>query len=210
MGRHLSWYVVPKNIEHNKNKMICLDYEFQCDEEEVKAEVYEKVTGKSSLFDYTSQEGETTRDFCKRKRDFDDNICKVAYEYIYDYGEKHQDEWCPKCHMFANGLYDTSVILAKHDIQHSYSSLYWRSKWNIKDMYLGSSETEFVRLFRDDYYYREITVEDVERALEIIQGLGVPKRNSDIKACDETMSILNFLKKWTQKEDVIVIMEDEI
>lgn len=210
MGRHLSWYVVPKNIEHDQTKRICLEYEFQGDEEDIKAEVYEKVTGESSLFDYTSQEGETTSDFCKRKRDFDYSICNVAYEYINDYDEKHKDEWCPKCHMFANGLYGTSVILAEDNIQHSYSSLYWRSKWNIKDMYLGSSETEFVRLFRDDYYYREITAEDVERALEIIEDLGVPKRNSDIEAYNETMSILNFLKKWTKREDVLVVMEDEL
>lgn len=210
MGRDLSWYVIPKNIEHDKTKKICLDYEFQGDKEDVEAEVYEKVTGESPLFDYTHLDGETTGEFFKRKKDFDDKICRITYEYISDYDEKHKDEWCPKCQMFADGLYGASVVLAKTEIHHSYSSLYWRSKWNIKDMYLGSSDTEFVRLFRDDYYYREITADDVERAIEQIKDLGVPKRNSDIEACEETMSILSFLKKWTQQEDVIVIMEDEI
>jgi hypothetical protein len=210
MGRDLSWYVIPKNIEHDKTKKICLNYEFQGDEEDVRAEVYEKVTGESPMFDYKTHDGETGKEYFKRKQAFYDNVNKVAYEYINDFDKKHMDEWCPKCHMFANGLYDTPTVLAKDDIHHSYSSLYWRSKWNIKDLYLGSSETEFVRLFRDDYYYREITAEDVERALEIIEDLGVPKRNSDIEACEETMSILNFLKKWTQQDDVIVIMEDEL
>lgn len=210
MGRDLSWYVIPKNIEHDKTKKICLDYEFQGDEEDVKAEVYEKVTGESPLFDYEHREGETTREYYARKNAFEDNVDKIVYEYINDWDEKHKDEWCPKCHMFAKGLYAASVVLAETSIHHSYSSLYWRSKWNIKDMYLGSSETEFVRLFRDDYYYREITSYDVERAIEQIKDLGVPKRNSDIEACDETMSVLNFLKQWTEREDVIVIMEDEL
>lgn len=209
MGRDLYWYVIPRNIEHDKTKNICLDYEFQGDEEDVKAEVYKKVTGKSPLFDYTNVEGETIKEYFARKKAFEDNIDKVAYEYINDYNEKHREEWCPKCHMFANGLHGASTVVAKTHIGHSYSSLYWRSKWNIKDMYLGSADTEFVKLFRDEYYYREVSVYDVERAIEQIKDLGVPKRNSDIEACEETMSILNFLKHWTEKEDVIVIMEDE-
>lgn len=209
MGRALSWYIVPKNIEHNKTKNLCLDYEFQGDEEDVKAEVYEKVTGKSPLFDYKYNENETHKEYYERKTDFEYNVSNVAWDYLHDYDDKHKDEWCPKCHMFANGLYGASAVLAKTSIHHSYSSPYWRSRWSIKDMYLGSSDTEFVRLFRDDYYYREITTDDVERALEEVKHLGTPKRNSDIEACEETTSVLNFLKYWTEKDDVIVIMEDE-
>lgn len=210
MGRDLCWYVVPRNIEHDKTKKICLDYEFQGDEEDVKYEVYEKVTGKSPLFDYKHLDGESTKEYYARKNDFENNVGKIAFEYINDWDNKHKNEWCPKCQMFASGLYDASVVLAKTSIHHSYSSLYWSSRWNIKDKYLGSSDTEFVRLFRDDYYYREVSAYDVERAIEQIQELGTPKRNSDIEACEETTSVLSFLKYWTEKDDVIVIIEDEI
>lgn len=71
MGRDLSWYVVPKNIEHDKTKKLCLDYEFQGDEEDVKAEVYEKVTGESPLFDYKYNENETHKEYYERKTNFE-------------------------------------------------------------------------------------------------------------------------------------------
>ena len=57
--------------------------------------------------------------------------------------------------------------------------------------------------------FREVSREDVLYAIESIKKLGTPLRNSDIQACEETTSVLNFLDKWTKNEDVYVIMDDE-
>jgi hypothetical protein len=208
MGRDLHWYVIPKKIEHDKTKQICLDYEFQGDEQDIKYEVYEKITNESPLFDYERREGESHKEYYERKKAFEDNVDNVNYDYKYE--KKHRDKWCPKCHTFVKGLYDSVALLDDTDIHHSYSSLYWGSKWNIKDMYLGLSDTEFINLFRNDNMYREVTQDDVKYAYETIKRLGTPLRKSDIEACEETMSILNFLDKWTKNDDVYVIMEDEV
>lgn len=207
MGRDLHWYVVPKDLQHDKTKQICLDYEFQGDEEDVKYELYEKITNESPLFNYERLDGESHKEYIKRKKDFDCNISSINYDYMYD--DKNRDKWCPKCHMFAKGLYDCVALLDSENMHHSYSSLYWGSKWNIKDMYLGASDTEFLNLFRNDNMFREVSREDVLYAIESIKKLGTPLRNSDIQACEETTSVLNFLDKWTKNEDVYVIMDDE-
>lgn len=207
MGRDLYWYVITRDIEHDKTKEICLDYEFQGDEEDVKSEVYEKITNESALFDYKPKETETMKEFFQRKKDFEQNIFNINYDYKYH--EKHREKWCPKCHMFANGLYDCLALIDTMHIGHSYSSLYWRSKWNIQDMYIGTSNTQFINLFRNDYLYREITHDDVVSAINEVKKLGTPLRNSDIEACQETMDVLNFLEKWTKHDNYRVIMEDE-
>lgn len=207
MGRDLYWYVIPKHIEHDTAKEICLSYEFQGDEEDVNAEVYEKITNKSALFDYKTQEGETMHEYYERRKKLEKDIHKVMYDYKYE--EENRNKWCPKCHMFVKGLYDCSALIDTMHIGHSYSSLYWTSRWNIKDMYLGDSDTEFIKLFRNDYYYREITHDEVVYAIDKIKNLGTPLRNSDIEACEETMNVLNFLDKWTKDDNYHVIMEDE-
>lgn len=208
MGRDLNWYVIPRNIEHDKTKELCLDYEFQGDEEDVKCELFEKVTNESALFDYSRLDGEDRSKYFKIKKEFEDKISDISYHYKYD--EEHKIKWCPKCHMFATGLYDTLALVDTMHIGHSYSSLYWWSKWNIKDMYIGSSNTEFTNLFRNDIMYREITHNDVVSAINEIEELGTPLRNSDIEACQETMDVLNFLAKWTKDDNYRVIMEDEV
>lgn len=207
MGRDLEWYVVPKNMQHDKTKQVCLDYEFQGDEEDVKYELYEKIINESPLFDHKRYDGEPDNEYYRRWKAFDENLISVNYEYKYD--DKHRDKWCPKCHMFTNGPNNCVALLDSKNIHHSYSSLYWGSKWNIKDMYLGSSETEFINLFRNDNMFREVSQEDVLYAIESIKKLGTPLRNSDIEACEETMNVLSFLDKWTKRDDVYVIMEDE-
>lgn len=132
----------------------------------------------------------------------------MAWDCINNYDGKH--DWCAKCHMFVRGIYDNPLVIAHEHIGHSYSSPYWWSKWNIKDMYLGSADDEFVRLFNPQIHYGVIDNEDVRNAIEKVADLGEPLRTSDKEACEETMRVLNFLDEWTQKEDVFVIMEDEL
>lgn len=208
MGRDLNWYVIPRDIEHDPNKRICLNWEFQKDEDEVNSEIYEKVVGSDGEFELKRRDSETITEFFKRKQAHNDVVLKVVHDYVWS--DDHKDEWCPKCDMFAKGLYESPLIVSDMHIGHSYSNQYWWSKWNIKDLYMGSSQTPFVNLFRNENTYREIEHEEVERAIEQMNELGTPLRTSDIEACDETMEVLEWLKIWTADEKYIVIMDDEI
>jgi hypothetical protein len=207
MGRDLNWYVIPRDYKHDTSKQMCLNWEFQGDEEDVNNEIYEKATSESSQFDYMRVEGETHHEYFNRRDAFHAKVKDVVYDYKWE--KSHKEEWCPTCLMFARGMYDNAMIIADEHIGHSYSNPCWSSAWNIKDLYLGSSHTSFVKLFRNDNMYREITQDDVEHAVKSIQELGKPLRNSDIETCEETMRVLEFLKKWTADPKVIVIMEDE-
>jgi F0F1-type ATP synthase beta subunit len=94
-------------------------------------------------------------------------------------------------------------------VNHSYSNPIWSSKWNIKDLYIGSANTTFATLFRDDQLIREIMDDDVDNALEFITSLGEPLHKSDKEAYEETKEILDFLKKYTSSKDFIAIIKDE-
>jgi hypothetical protein len=207
MGRDLVWYVLPKHMTHDKNKKICLDSEFQEDKELMISQLYEKITNESGDFDYKKIENETMTEYFTRKEKFQKQVQNVVYDYMHK--DIHRGEWCPKCHMFVCGIYSSELIIKSKDIRHSYSNPIWSSKWNIKSLYLGSSDTNFTNLFSSDNMYRQIEYSDVQYALRTINELGEPLRNSDKEAHEETMEILSFLGTWTQKDDVIVIMEDE-
>jgi hypothetical protein len=208
MGRDLNWYVLPKIIVHQSDKHLCFNYEFEKDKHEIEKDVYEKITGTTlTKCDWPSH-SETGIEFIRRRNQQKKDIDSISWDCINNYDGKH--DWCAKCHMFVCGIYDNPLVIAHEHIGHSYSSPYWLSEWSIKDMYLGSSHDEFVRLFKPQMYYRVIDNEDVRNAIEKVDDLGEPLRTSDKEACEETMRVLYFLDEWTQKEDVYVIMEDEI
>ena len=208
MGRDLNWYVLPKNIEHQPEKLLCFNYEFQKDENEIEKDVSDKLLGEtSSEYDWHRLDGESGIEFIRRINQLKKERRSMVWDCINNYDGNH--DWCAKCHLFARGVYDSPLVIAQEHIGHSYSSPYWSSNWNIKDMYIGSSNGEFVRLFNPDILYREIDNEDVRDAIEQVSDLGEPLRTSDKEAYEETMRVLNFLDEWTQKEDVYVIMEDE-
>lgn len=207
MGRDLNWYVLPKTIEHDTSKQLCFEYEYEEDEDVIQEQVYEKVTGESALFDYKDREGETRREYFKRKQGFEENVRTTVSRYIHN--DSHKNEWCPKCRLFVSGIYDSPYIIDSIHIGHSCGNPYWYSKWNIENFYLGSSDGDFVKKFKGDKLYREVIYNSVLYSLKDIQKLGEPQRRSDKEALEETMEILNFLQKWTVKNDVVVVFEDE-
>lgn len=188
MGRSLNFYIVPKNIPHDTSKQLCFSWDFQNDEHEIETDICWKLMPNVIL------------DKATRYTLLLENV------YGYDIDTSH---WCPKCLMFANGLHSSSVLMASESCSHSYSNPIWNSKWNIKDLWLGSSNSPFVNLFLDEYLYREIDGNDVRIAFDTIKDLGEPLRMSDKEACEETLRVLNFLQKWTSNENVHVILEDE-
>jgi hypothetical protein len=192
---------------HETSKSMCLQFEFQGDKEDIENDILTKALGEDYDFDYIRNEEETLTDYCRRKTAYNEYIRNVQYDYMW--GDEKKDCWCAKCLLFARGFYDNPLVVGHQHIHHSYSNPYWESDWNIKSMYLGSSFTPFIKLFRNDNMYREITKNDIDSALEHIEQLGKPLRNSDKEAYEETMEVLGFLQTWSNDESVYMIMEDE-
>lgn len=184
MGRDLNWYVLRRNIEHDVAKKFCFTYEFQPDSHDVLKDIQHALG----------------------------NTC-ASYQYICDFvntGE-YTDEWCPKCHMFADGIdQDSPIVVAHYHMGHSYSNPTWMSDWNIRNLLIGSYHTQCAELFRKDMMYMEIRDKDVQDARMQIERKNEPLRRSDKESKEETVMILDALAKWTiQPDEYVVIMRDE-
>jgi len=181
MGRDLEWYVLDAKEwgKHDSTKKFCFQWEAQPDEQDVQSDLASRI------------------EKCESK----------IWSYIHD--REHASLWCPTCITFAKGLYDSPFIKARKHVHHSYSNPIWSSEWNIKNMYLGSCRTPFIRQFRQNNMYSEIEKRNITYSLERLEELGEPKRTSDKEACQETMEVLEFLKNWTAHPDVVVVFEDE-
>jgi hypothetical protein len=188
MGRSIDFYVIPKNIPHDTSKKLCFLWEFQDDEVEMETDICLKLMP-NVIPDKATR-------------------CKMLLENVYGY-DIDTSHWCPKCLMFAKDLHLSTVLLASECCSHSYSNPIWNSKWNIKNLWLGSSNTPVVNLFRNECLYREICLDNVLDAFETIDALGEPLRTTDKNACEETLRILKFLQEWTANDDVHVILKDE-
>ncbi len=208
MGRDMYWYILPKTLEHDTTKKLCFQYEFQEDDEIVISQVYERMTNESSQFDFKNiDEEESCKMLHERIVNFRNNVEQTAFEYMCN--DDAKELWCPKCSMFANGISSSGLVMNKIHIRHSYSNSYWTSSWNIQNLFLGTSYSSFICLFKNDCMLKEVTQYHVQLARKQIEYLGAPLRTSDKEACEETKQVLDFLDKWIQNEDVIVIMEDE-
>lgn len=181
MGRDLEWYVLDTKEwgKHDSTKKLCFHWDVQPDEEDVQLDVASRM---------------------------DTSESKI-WSYIHD--REHVSLWCPTCITFARGLYASPFIKAKKNVHHSYSNPIWSSEWNIKDMYLGSCGTPFIRQFRSNNMYSEIEKKHITYSLERLEELGAPKRTSDKEAYEETMEVLEFLKDWASQPDTVIVFEDE-
>lgn len=189
MGRDLYWYIIPKKIEHDATKPVCLSLEYEPDEDEIYELIYEHVNGKDDRGALRQTMKELT--------------------YNYRYRHEHRHKWCPKCFMLVNGIHAFPLVIAHEHIGHSYSNPIWNSDWNIKDMYMGTSSTPFIRRFSKYKMYREISKQDIDRAYQDIEQLGECMRTSDREAKKETLMILDFLSKYSDDENVMIILSDE-
>jgi hypothetical protein len=193
MGRSLCWYVVKLPKEHDKTLPICLDLEFEPEKNdyEIKLQLYQIIHPEITDISYNIKNYK--------------EISELWHSYKYN----KKEMWCSKCKFFNNCIDDSDIVIDKLDIQHSYSNPIWTSEWCVRGLWLGSSSTDLMRRFSKEHLYREIKNEDVKRAYKKIEELGDPIRRCDVEAKEETMNVLEFLKKYMDREDVHLIMKDE-
>lgn len=209
MGRSLNWYILPKNIEHDKSKQLCLDIEYQPEKDdcEIRHKLYNIINPDAKKIDDRYIDTDTFKKWIEESRLRDEEEKKLERHYLYSDDKKNC--WCPMCLMYINGLYDTSLVIDSFNISHSYSNPIWGSDWNVKNLYMGDSTTDFVRCFDNDQMYREISKDDVERAFKTIENTGKAIRVSDREAKEETLQVLEFLKKYMEDDNVRMIISDE-
>lgn len=198
MGRDLSWYVLPRNINHDFTKPLCFNLEYEPEEGEINDMIFRKFNPDIDM--------SMTLTFDERMA-LKDKVQFTSYDYLYDDDKNHK--WCPKCKMFASGLHGSSLIIAEEHVGHSYSNPIWMSRWNVRGLYMGSSDTDFVHRFSSSRMYREINARELEATELRLQALGTPVRTSDKEALEETNNILTFIKNYINNEMYIVIMKYE-
>lgn len=202
MGRHLTWYIISSKMEHDKTKQICFDLEYEPESHEIDEKIFNIVNPDIKEINYVDYPTNADRRKAYHERQKEISECGK-----YTYNDNRKNQWCQTCFTYFKGIYYNSIDSI--DVLHSYSNPIWRSHWNVKDLYMGSSTTGFIRRFSTERQYREIFENDVNIAFRTIEDLGLPISTSDIEAKEETLKVLNFLKKYTGMNDVRIIISDE-
>jgi hypothetical protein len=196
MGRSMSWFIIPQNIKHDNTNQLCFDLEFEPEKDnymDLKIKLFNTLNPDIKIDVDTDFAG-----YCNRKEE----IINLWNSYIWD----KKNMWCPKCRKYINGAGFGEID--SFSLSHSYSSSYWFSDWNIRDFFMGSDRTNFVRRFDKQQLFREICDNDIQIAYRTIEELGEPIRTSDKEAKSETLDVLEFLKKYSN-DNVHIILQDE-
>ena len=198
MGRHIDLYIIPKDIPHDANKPMCLELECEPETYEIEELIYSKLRPENS------KKRLAGIDFMSHQKEM------KALTERYMWGKKSgHDVWCPTCRLYAHGFYDSPLVMKNFSVSHSYRNPIVGSVWNIKDLYLGKSSTDFARRFNPDKMIREISASDVEEAFEKIERLGTPHRTTDKDAKEEALDMLEFLMAFKDDPDVRMIISDD-
>lgn len=202
MGRSITFYAISANMEHDKTK-ICFDFEFEPED------CWEYKQKYWSLINPDTKE--IVREDYQNNSDYIIDFSNRIKEKDRLWGShEHNKLWCPKCKLFKSGIWGCDYIIDRFDVQHSYSNPIWFSEWNIKDCYLGSHQTNFIQRFsKESQLLREISKDDINYEYKRMEELGEPIRTSDLEAKEETMEVLDFLKKYAKRTDVILVVADE-
>ena len=208
MGRSLSWYIIYCNIEHDKTKQVCLDFEFEPEQDdfELKEKFSELVNPDFKKYDFDNDDNNCcTNNGMKAKK-----ISEYYKEINLNWNSiKYNDIICPKCLMYKSGWFNKNVVIDSIGVSHSYSNPIWDSDWSISDIHMCSSKSNFIRRFSKKHMYAEVSDKDIEYAFRTLESLGEPIRHSDREAYDETIKVLDFLKKYSNRDDVYIIFQND-
>lgn len=180
MGRDLAFYAVTRDVAHEPSRLICLNWECEPTYDDFKHELDDHLQQKDAHKTY-------------------------MYMYNLESTEANQ-EWCPRCAMFTNGLSNSKAVVDGIDFIHSYSNPIWRSDWHFYNMYPGNDHTDFVNRFDSKCMYREMFQDDVERLKRGLATCGKAYRKVDLEATEETKKVVAFCEKWLLKNDEYMII----
>ena len=204
MGRDLAFYVVNTNISHDKTCKICMNYEFELSYDELQQGLYEFLNPGKSEWNDIEKYKEIQKNI---KLVLDQNPLLIYNKSNYKY--EYNTDWCPRCHMFANGLYNTKALIKSINFHHSYSNNIWLSDWHFYNMHPGKNHSDFCNRFDSKKMYREISHDDIKSIKYNIDTCGKPYRTIDIEALNETKGVLAFCEKWLDHTDSTVIYSYE-
>ncbi len=115
------------------------------------------------------------------------------------------DNSCDTCLLYAEGLCQDNNcnILDEYQV-----CGYINSAWDIQSLWMGH-QTDFTRRFSSSRLYCEIDNEDFINGQEKFRDLGNPVRPSDIRAKERTLEVFDFLRKWINDSNVMIIYQNE-
>lgn len=138
-----------------------------------------------------------------------DKSCKICIDLEYEPEQATHElpkklDWCPRCHMFANGLYDSLAVIASQYFSHSYSNPIWSSDWHFYKMRPGKVHTDFCNRFDSERMYREIGHSDIQGMKEDLIKYGKTYRKYDLEAIQETQRVIKFCEEHISPEITII------
>lgn len=194
MGRSLSFYAVNTNIPHDISCKICLDLEYEPTHE----------TLKDILYKHLYKDAEELQE--KINTCWENNQLRNYKTCMFDINT----EWCPRCFMFAHGLYDSKAVIASKYFSHSYSNPIWCSDWHFYNMHPGKHHSDFVNRFDSEKMYREIDISDVEDMTKNLSKYGKAYRECDLEAIEETNRVIKFCEEHLGNPEITIIYQKEV
>jgi hypothetical protein len=179
MGGDIDLYIVNTNVQHDP-ELICPGWNKSECREIMKEELYQHAFPSAVFMDV----------YKNRERYWNETVTKAT-----------TCKWCPKCALFAYDFEESPHLVAHHNIHHSYSNDIWMSRYFIKYLGIGSSNTEFEfeEEYRRGYTVYEWTLEHVTEALDKLKS---PQDENEVDICayEESVNILQFAKEALTKE----------
>lgn len=197
--RSYTWYLIPKEIKHNKIKPLCIDLECELDASDCIDRIVGYIRCNKEAFNvYASYE-----------------INVLARNYYYKGSGVPEYIWCEKCSFFMDSPKDyygkmNPLILEYYDQCHGYNNPYWQSPYFDCIKNLGSS----TMLFQNSNFQYVIS-DDITNAKDKLKKIGSPKKiNGQLLKPydnyvyrDEVTHVLDILEKWTQNTDGAIFLE---
>lgn len=189
MGKALNWYIIDKTVLHtrihthtqDKNKDLhCFNWDCEPEKDTKYEEMFEIL-----------------------KNNINDRFTWLNYLKV----ESKLDKICPVCLWYYEHYHEKlKIVLDNRTIGHSYSNPILGSDWFIDNLYLGKDCRDYDR---EHGSVRTIDIIDIEYVYIKLNDLGIPKRESDKEAYEETLDILEWTKTWLEDPNVSIIFFGE-
>lgn len=203
MGRSLSFYAVNTKIPHDISCKICLDLEYEPIRETLMEMLYKHLNPDVE----DAEDPEDAQELREKIKICWDTNSLINYKTCTLEINK---DWCPRCHMFANGLYDNPAVIASKDFSHSYSNPIWHSDWHFYNMHPGKHHSDFCNRFDSDKMYREIEHSDIQGLKEDLIKYGRAYRAPDLEAIQETQQVIKFCEEHLENPEITIIYASEV